>query len=533
MLSIRLSLLCVAVGLLGCRRSSEARPEHKGPPTAEEAGRARVERQTKVAEVAPAPLPTALPLAGKEGTDADGYPLQYVDRAALRSLLRAQRYDDLTRYFEQLQSAFEADPKKEYWPHDAAAAFMSAEPELLPLLDGWVSASPKSFAPYLARGAYREHVGFTRRGTAWAAETHEGDFAGMADAHKKGFADLEEALSIRPRAVSAYELEIAIHMANSLRGEVEKDVEKAARVCPTCLLYRVRMMHALEPRWGGTHEAMAAFAKAAPVAQNKVLRFLPAYIELDQASMLQHDKKYDEAVAATERACSIGDYWKSLLDRGEAYERASDFAKAARDVERANQLRPGEPEVLFPLARAEYNQKHWETAGQALITGLRIDPTNHEGRRLRPIVVQGLLYASGEQFRAGHKNESLGLVELAIGLDPDNHQATGQKTWILTGPGPGPNADELEKLKTQAAAAPNDLRAHQALDYALARQRRFPEVVEMWTHYLDANPKDGMAHLERGGAYFNLGRRAEAAADAQAACDLGVNEGCARAKMIR
>jgi Flp pilus assembly protein TadD len=58
---------------------------------------------------------------------------------------------------------------------------------------------------------------------------------------------------------------------------------------------------------------------------------------------------------------------------------------------------------------------------------------------------------------------------------------------------------------------------------------RFADVVEMWTRYLEANPRDGRAHLERGGAFFHLGRRDEARADAKAACDLGVSEGCARA----
>src|SRR5207247_2540126 len=153
-------------------------------------------RQSKVAEVAPAPLPTQLPLVGGDGVDSDGYPLKWIDRAALRSLLRAERYADLTRYFEQLQTAFETDPKKEYWISDAPSAFASAEAELLPLLDAWVAASPQSFAPYLARGAYRVHLGFARRGARWAKETHESDFAAMADAHKKAYVDLEQALSI-------------------------------------------------------------------------------------------------------------------------------------------------------------------------------------------------------------------------------------------------------------------------------------------------------------------------------------------------
>src|SRR5262249_1143326 len=134
-----------------------------------------------------------------------------------------------------------------------------------------------------------------------------------------------------------------------------------------------------------------------------------------------------------------------------------------------------------------------------------------EGRRLLPYVVQGLVYEGAQQAKAGHKEEALPAVELAIGLNPESREAKGLKNYILIGPASG--ADDIEKLKAAAAAAPSDFRAHQALDYALAKQRRFPEVVQMWTSYLDANPRDGKAHLERGGAFFQLGKRDEARAD--------------------
>lgn len=65
------------------------------------------------------------------------------------------------------------------------------------------------------------------------------------------------------------------------------------------------------------------------------------------------------------------------------------------------------------------------------------------------------------------------------------------------------------------------------------KQRRFPEIIDMWTRYIQDNPRDGRAHLERGGAYYQSNRRQEALADASAACELGVSEGCARAKMVQ
>jgi tetratricopeptide (TPR) repeat protein len=385
-----------------------------------------------------------------------------------------------------------------------------------------------TFAPYLARGAYRTSLGFLRRGGRWASETHEGDFAAMEHAHKQALVDLEQALSIRPKAVAAVDEEIRVYMASSNTDDLRRVASKAAAACPSCLLPHVRMMHALEPRWGGSYDAMTELAKKVPVAKNPQLRVLPAYVDIDRAVSLRHDDKLDDALAADERACALGEYWKSLLDRALTFEEKKDLVHAERDVARANELRPGEPEVLFPLARIALGGQRWDAAGEALIAGLRIDPTDAEGRRLLPYVVQGLVYEGSQQYKAGRKEDALRTLELAIGLDPQSREAKGIKNYILVGPTSG--AGDIEKLKAAAAAAPNDFRAHQALDYALAKQRRFADVVEMWTSYLAANPSDGKAHLERGGALFQLGRRDEARADAKAACELGVSEGCARAR---
>src|SRR5207247_5585515 len=133
---------------------------------------------------------------------------------------------------------------------------------------------------------------------------------------------------------------------------------------------------------------------------------------------------------------------------------------------------------------------------------------------------------------AGREEDALRTKELAIALDPQNRQAIGAKNYILAGGTLATAPGEIEKLTAAANAAPKDFRAHQTLDYALAKQRRFADVIDMWTRYLADNPSDGRAHLERGGAYFQLGRRDQAGADAKAACELGVSEGCARAKMI-
>lgn len=56
-------------------------------------------------------------------------------------------------------------------------------------------------------------------------------------------------------------------------------------------------------------------------------------------------------------------------------------------------------------------------------------------------------------------------------------------------------------------------------------------MIELWTEYLGRHPEDGRAYDERSGAYYNSGHRAEALADAEKACRLGINRACAYAQV--
>jgi hypothetical protein len=57
-----------------------------------------------------------------------------------------------------LQEDFEADPRKEDWPNDAAEALGTGETTLLPLLEEWANASPGSFAPPMELGSRRPRL---------------------------------------------------------------------------------------------------------------------------------------------------------------------------------------------------------------------------------------------------------------------------------------------------------------------------------------------------------------------------------------
>ncbi|APR79166.1 GTP cyclohydrolase III (methanopterin) [Minicystis rosea] len=488
-------------------------------------------RLAPIIELAPVPLPTALPLLGPAGRNADGEQTQYVDRPALRSLLFHGAHADLTRYLEQLQAEFEADPRCEYWPIDAGDAFSSAEPGLLAKLDAWVAATPDSFAPYLARAAHWRAVAQARRGADWALSTPGADFSAMRDAVVRGLADTERALALRPKLVAARRLQILMAGLDGDRGLTREAVDKAIAVCPTCFQVRVAYIYSLTPRWGGSHGAMDAFARAAVDPSRPRLRLLTGYADLDRARTLRGQRQLGAARAALEPALALGEHWDFLLERA-AIELADNKIEAALDaLDRAAALRPGSPFVLGDRARARAKAKRWEDAASDLLAVLRVDPTDSDARSVHGLVVENLARAAWEHHRADHRDDAARVIHVAFELAPANVKVLQVKAAIEAGSAALPQA--LDVLERAVREQPDSLPAHLALDEALSGERRFERVVAMWSAYLARHPNEGRAYLERGGAHYHLGRRAEARSDATKACELGVTEGCEREKQTR
>jgi tetratricopeptide (TPR) repeat protein len=515
------SLLLVCLVPAACHRESPAQ-------------RAKTDRARRQIPVAPVALPraeTLPPLVGPDGTDEAGYPRRHVNPAYLRRLLSDRRYDTLTRELEQLQAAFEADARKELWPIEAARAFWTAVPELDAQLDAWVAASPQSFAPWLARGAHRVGVGFNHRGSATADRTHRDNFAAMEAVHRQAGDDLARALELRPRLLAARVLQLKIASAAGRR--LDEIVEGGLSICADCIGFYHEYMTSLLPRWGGSYPRLLAAAIRAPVGKNPRLRVLRGYVDYDEARILAaNEGDRERALERIQRACALGEHWLFLDERAQIEAQLGQQDAARRDSERAAELEPTRAEVRFHRGRILLASKEYEGAGRELVAGLHLDATDEEGRELLPSVKQGLIYAGWEQHKAGHRDVALRLLDLAVELDPDDKALQGRRTFILSDGKHRAETVEITELQTKARGAPDDFRAQQELDYALAKQGRFAEIIDLWTTYLGRHPDDARAYLERGGAAWRLGRRAEARANAKQSCDLGLAEACQRLQKL-
>jgi tetratricopeptide (TPR) repeat protein len=436
--------------------------------------------------------PRAIPaMVGSSGTDADGYPLRTVDKRAVLRMLRARQFDALDAWLVDLQSQFEADYHKEYWPQDALDAFANVDPALEPLLDAWVAAKPESYMALAARGIHNEAAGWHRRGGRWACETPPENFEQMREAHATAFPDLDDALARHANLVAVHRALIRIAKANGGSLELRRQLlDQALVACPECFQVRVTFIFALQPRWGGDYEKMRAFAaETASATANTKLRLLAGYVDSDRCSMLRHFGKRAEALDACNRALAVGES-PDFYDERATLLRKSNPAAARADLDRALWLRPQRSDLVEARAAVLMRLRRFSDHARDVALLKEIDPIE----RLDPGDVQraaqGLAYEAGRQRKAGSPADEVALLERAIALDPD------------------------------------DLDNHRRLDAALIRAGARDKIPAMWAKYLARHPKNARAHLELAGALHHLGRERDALAEAAAACRLGEQTGC-------
>jgi tetratricopeptide (TPR) repeat protein len=507
-----LAAVLLAAGL-ACKRAAPT-SEAPLPATVEEK---RAERERPSLRVAPAALPRSAPLVGSEGKDAAGYPKQHVDRAGLRAVLHARKYAELTKHVEVLQESFEKDPRKEYWAVDAGEAFGTPEADLDVELDSWVAAAPKSFAPYLARGAHRVAVMWSRRGLSTANETAKDDFRAMHEAALRADADLVRAIALRPRCIAAMRNRIRVALATSDHDTLVATKELALKTCPDCMVINVVYLKRLTPRWGGSEAVMEAYARNLP-STNPRLRALLGYAAFDRADLLFLDEKHAEALAVVDRAVAAGDYWEYRRLRARVLMNLGRFADAIGDLDLAIQQRGFDPELLSMRAEAYKESGNLVAAGRDLLIALRLDPADATAKYFHASVADKLVVLAQEKRKKGERDASLESIELArdlAQLDPEIEKAYAA---IVIG-----DATTAE-LETAVKAAPGDFAKVHRLEYALRRDGQWEKLVTAWGAYLAAHPDDARALARRSKALAELGRAEEARADARRACDLGIAE---------
>src|ERR1700722_8620120 len=86
-------------------------------------------------------------------------------------------------------------------------------------------------------------------------------------------------------------------------------------------------------------------------AENPAMKFLKAWIPLDQGDDYADDNQWDHAIEEYTEALRVGgEYWTTYRRRAKAYFTIGDYPETIHDALHANQLFPQNSEVLRLLA---------------------------------------------------------------------------------------------------------------------------------------------------------------------------------------
>ena len=263
------------------------------------------------------------------------------DPASLRHLLEARDFDGVERTLTAIDhKAMRYESEDVLWA--AIMSLSQPRPENEPLFDEWLAQSKGSAHARLARANFLLLRGWRVRGSNPASVTSRAQFHGMAEYHaeaRRSFAALAEE---HPDAILAFD-----GLISTCLGEGGADcslpwLQRALAQRPGSYDIRAAYLYTLKPRWGGSYEAMEAFAAEAQkaVSTNPRLEHLLGFADADRASEAMHAENWAAAISLYTSALKHGPDPTFLADRAFAYLRAGDALHAAADIQAARHLSP-------------------------------------------------------------------------------------------------------------------------------------------------------------------------------------------------
>lgn len=457
---------------------------------------------------------------------ADGESGYDADVGKVRALFESRQFASLTALLERYQELCDREIRYEYAAHNGFVAFAARTPSCKALLDEWVRTVPRSWVPLTARATYYKSCGLNARGSQWAKDTTYEQFERMEDNFMLAVRDLEASLRIRPRQLYAYVSLMEISQNIGDRERVARLATTALRFYPDSYLVRHCRMISLMPRWDGSYDAMARFAReTAPyAARNPRLKLLPAYIPWERGRMAASDGDYPKAVAFFENALSYGVSWDFLYDLADCHYRAKRYDEGLAALDRAMAFNPNSAEGHGLRSKIAFAQQDLDEAlasldrmertqglGPGQASGIRV----WESRRL---------VADGHALFGKDLPGAIAKYTLAIRFHPKNADA-----WCWRGIAndrAGKPEPALADLRQAMDLNPRLFSAYKALDDVLYKQGRLDEIVASWTRLLELEPGNDNAYVERSGAYSRKKDKESAIRDLNRACGMGNDQAC-------
>jgi tetratricopeptide (TPR) repeat protein len=268
---------------------------------------------------------------------AFGYPSSTTNPLAIRRLLHAGEFARLDSLFDAVTDSARLNYRNEYYLFDAYDA-MSGDASLARPLDHWARVRPTSAAARIAKATFLVDLAWQARGTAWARKTPAASMAQMQRLLAQAVTSIDTALGWMPQSAAAYRVQLEIAKASGDIDASRRYLTKGLEDVPGSFSLRRDHMRALSPRWGGSYDAMRAFADESEASQgmaNPRLQALAGYVQLDSAEVLELQGRPGEALSVYGRAIAHGDEESFHLERGQLLVRMRRYRDATIDLDMA------------------------------------------------------------------------------------------------------------------------------------------------------------------------------------------------------
>ncbi len=128
------------------------------------------------------------------------------------------------------------------------------------LTSRWLRAAPEDAYAVLARASYYKSAAWKARGAKYAANTPQSQMTTMSEYVERAVPLYRKAIALNPKLMPAYEGMLDVATIDSLDAVALEAVKGAEAQDPACPSVAMELMGSLRPRWGGSHEAMNAYA---------------------------------------------------------------------------------------------------------------------------------------------------------------------------------------------------------------------------------------------------------------------------------
>jgi len=301
--------------------------------------------------------------------------------------VKQNKLDALESHFSSLIAKYHDDPTTEIKLSRQFDSFANSDPLFEPRLKSWLEKYPDSIAAKLALAELYLHLGWLSRGTQYISKTHDNQIAAMNQYFEKASQLYLDVLKQDPELILPYHgiLSIVKTMRNpSLEAMV---TQKAMAVHPESYLFQYQRLFALQPKWGGSLEAIdEAIKELEPYfSKNPELELVKAFQAIAIASEIVRRKKGDESctTALSYINKALEKYRTAQLydNQGRYHRCLSEYDKAIEAYTQAIVLQPSTPDYFIGRARNYNSVEKYDEAIADINQALHFDTLNPRALR--------------------------------------------------------------------------------------------------------------------------------------------------------